>query len=93
MNVGVLRVDIRLFDVSSLKEKRSIVKHLLNFIRKKYNVSASEIGKMDSTRFMEIGIAMVSNDKNVIHNTFENIIDYIEINEGLEIEEMEKEIW
>jgi len=93
MNVGVLRIDIRLFNVSSLKEKRSIIKRILNFIRKKYNVSASEVGKMDSTMFTEIAVAMVSNDKNIIHNTFESIVDYIEINEGIEVEGMEKEIW
>ncbi|MCD6448918.1 MAG: DUF503 domain-containing protein [Thermotogaceae bacterium] len=93
MNVGVLKLEVRLFSVSSLKEKRSIVKHLLNFVRKKYNVSAAEIGKMDSTMFMEVGVAMISNNRNIIHKTFESIIDYIEINEGLEIEGMEKEIW
>jgi len=76
-----------------LKEKRSIVKNLLNFIRKKYNVSVSEIGAQDSKDFLELGVAMISNDRDLIHNVFESIADYIEFHEGLEIEELEKELW
>ncbi len=83
----------RLFSVGSLKEKRSMVKHILNFIRKKHNVSISEIGAQDSKSFLEIGVAMVAGSSSIIHNTFEEIASYIELREGLELEEMEKEIW
>ncbi len=93
MNVGIASLRIRLFGMSSLKEKRSVVRNLMNTIRKKYNVSISEIGAQDSKDFLELGLAMVSNDRNLIHNAFESIADYIEMHGGLEIEELEKELW
>ena len=93
MNVGLVSMRIRLFGVGSLKEKRSVVKNLTNYIRKKYNVSVSEIGYQDSKDFLELGLAMVSSDRDLIHRVFESIADYIELRGGLEIEEMEKELW
>ncbi len=93
MNVGLVSMRIRLFGINSIKEKRSIVKRLTSFIRKKYNVSVSEVGYQDSKDFLELALAMVSNDRDVIHNVFQSIADYIELSEGLEIEEMEKELW
>ncbi len=93
MNVGVAKMKFRLFGVSSLKEKRSITRRIVNQIRKSHNVSVSEIDAHDSKDFLVLGFAMVSGSRDVIHNTFESIADYIELHEGLEMEEMEKELW
>ena len=93
MNVGVARFKFRLFGISSLKEKRSISKRIINHIRKAHNVSVSEIGAQDSKDFLILGVAMVSTSRDVIHNTFESIADYVELHEGREVEEMEKELW
>ena len=93
MNIGVAKMKFRLFGVSSLKEKRSIFRRLVNQIRKNHNVSVSEVEAQDSKEFLVLGLAMVSTSKDLIHNTFESIADYIELHEGLEMEEMEKELW
>ena len=93
MNVGSAWIKIRLFGLTSIKEKRSISKRLINQIRKSHNVSVSEVDAQDSKDFLILGISMVSNDKNLIHRTFEMIENLIEYGEGLEVEEMEKEIW
>ncbi len=93
MNVGSAWIKIRLFGLTSLKEKRSLSRRLINHIRKSHNVSISEVDAQDSKDFLVLGISMVSNDKNLIHRTFELIENLIEYGEGLEVEEMEKEIW
>ena len=93
MNVGSAWIKIRLFGLTSLKEKRSLSRRLINHIRKSHNVSISEVDAQDSKDFLVLGISMVSNDKNLIHRTFELIENLIEYEEGLEVEEMEKEIW
>ena len=93
MNVGLASLRIRVFGVNSLKEKRSIVRNITSFIRKKYNVSVSEVGSRDAKDTIELGIAMVSNDADLIHNVFQSIEKYIELYGGLEVEEMDKELW
>jgi len=93
MNIGVVNLRVRLFGVRSLKEKRGILKRLINDLRKKYNISISEVGAHDSKNFFEIGIAMVNTDRALIEKVFDAIIDYLDLYPGMEIEEAEKEVW
>ncbi len=93
MKVGVMRLKVRLFGINSLKDKRSVVKRIINDLRKKYNVSISEVACQDSKVYMEIGVSVVSNDTRVIENTLSGVEDYIELYGGASVEESEKEIW
>ncbi|PLV60310.1 DUF503 domain-containing protein [Thermotoga sp. KOL6] len=93
MNVGVANLRVRVFGVRSLKEKRSILKKLMNDLRKKYNISISEIGAHDSKSFFEIGIAMVNTNKALIERVFDSIEDYLDFLPGMEVEWMEREVW
>ncbi|ABR30103.1 hypothetical protein SU69_01220 [Thermosipho melanesiensis] len=91
MPVSFLEVDIRLFGVFSLKEKRSIVKRLLNDIRKKYNVSIIEYENQNSKELMTIGISFVSLNKSSAFRTQESIIEYLERN--FSVENVYKEVY
>jgi len=73
MSVGVVSLRVRLFGVRSLKEKRGILKRLMNDLRKKYNISIS--------------------DRAVIERVFDSIIDYLDLYPGMEVEEIEREVW
>lgn len=93
MHVGVVNFRIKLFGISSLKEKRSLVKRLINDIRSKFNVSVSEVGMCDSKGWAEIGVAVVNSAKEVVDGTIEQISNILESTYGVEIVEFEKEGW
>ncbi|KAF2958770.1 hypothetical protein AS159_03595 [Thermotoga sp. Ku-13t] len=93
MHVAVVSFKLRLFGVSSLKEKRSLIKKLINELRSKYNISISEVGMCDSKGWAEIGIAVVNSAKEVVDNTVEQISNALESTYGLEIVEFEREGW
>ncbi len=93
MNVGIVNLRVRIFGVRTLKEKRGIVRRILNELRKKYNISVSEVGAQDSKTFLEIGIATVNTNKASIERTFDAILEYLEMYPGLEVEEVEREVW
>lgn len=93
MHVGVVNFRIKLFGISSLKEKRSLVKRLINDIRSKFNVSVSEVGMCDSKGWAEIGVAVVNSAKEVVDSTIEQISNILESTYGVEIVEFEKEGW
>jgi uncharacterized protein len=63
MFTGLLTVQMHLHGLNSLKDKRSIVKSLIERLRSRFNVSAAEVGQNDSRSGAVIGIAVVSNDK------------------------------
>jgi uncharacterized protein YlxP (DUF503 family) len=60
--VGVLHLRFRL-PSRTLKEKRSIVKSVVERVRNRYNVSAAEAASLDSPEIACIVIACVSNSR------------------------------
>ena len=47
MIVGVLSVDVGVLDARSLKDKRRVLKSLKDRVRRKFNVSVSEVADHD----------------------------------------------
>ena len=47
MVVGILNITLYIGGMTSLKDKRSVVKSILSKVRAKFNVSAAETGRQD----------------------------------------------
>lgn len=62
MFTGALRLDLLLGDVHSLKEKRSVVRPVVAELRRRFEVSAAEVGHLDLHRRALVGVAVVSAD-------------------------------
>ena len=62
MTVGVLRIRLRL-PARSLKEKRTIVKSVVERVRARFNASAAEVDDADTWDRATIGVVVVSNDR------------------------------
>lgn len=58
--IGVLHIRFRL-PAETLKEKRSIVKSVLERVRSRYNAAAAEVADLDTPAFATIAIVCVSN--------------------------------
>lgn len=62
MFTGTLCVDLRLGDVHTLKQKRSVIRPIVAEVQKRFGVSVAETGHLDLYRRAEIGVAVVSVD-------------------------------
>ncbi|GAB4336753.1 MAG: hypothetical protein Kow0010_24720 [Dehalococcoidia bacterium] len=58
--IGVLHIRFRL-PAETLKEKRSIVKSVLERIRSRYNAAAAEVDDLDTPSLATLAIVCVSN--------------------------------
>jgi uncharacterized protein len=74
----MLQVVMRLEDISSLKDKRRIVRSLIDRIRHKFPVSAAEVDLLDSLSFAQIGAALVCNDAQYGDQVLQKIIRFLE---------------
>ncbi|WP_297633085.1 DUF503 domain-containing protein [uncultured Clostridium sp.] len=92
MNILIMEVKIRVAYVHSLKEKRMILRSIRDRLKNNFNISISETGDNDDHKNIVLGIASVSNEKRVLENTSEKIIDFIEENCDGEIIEIFNEI-
>jgi uncharacterized protein YlxP (DUF503 family) len=92
MVVGILTVEMSLGDIFSLKEKRQIVKSVIERIKNRYNVSIAEVEKQDVKRWAVIGMACVSNSSRLVDRQLDLILDFLEADGRFAIEHIRKEI-
>ncbi len=78
MVVGVLRIELRLPEVHSLKEKRGEVKWLINRVRTTYNVSVAEVAENDLWQKAVIGITLVGNEGGFVNSCLDQILNFVE---------------
>lgn len=60
MHVASLRLELHLPGVHSLKEKRAVLQPILEGARRRYAVTAAEVGHQDRWQRAEVGMAVVS---------------------------------
>ncbi len=75
MVVGTGKIKFRLYDVHSLKEKRSIVKAIIQRLNNKFNISIAETDLNDSLDWAEIGFAVVGNDGRLINSKLDKVMN------------------
>lgn len=85
MRILNLKVTLRASWVHSLKEKRMVVKSIVQRLKNKFNVSVGEVGDQDIHQIIVIGISAVCGDQKQVDSTLENLIDFIEENTDAEI--------
>jgi uncharacterized protein len=76
--VGLCTIEFQLPGVSSLKEKRSILKSMLQRLHNTFNVSAAEVDKNDELEAATIGVAVVTNNSAHANQVINNVITWIE---------------
>ena len=91
MRVLNLKITLRASWVHSLKEKRMVVKSLVQRLKNKFNVSVGEVHEQDIHQIIVIGISAVCGDQKQVDSTLENLIDFVEENTDAEIINIESD--
>ena len=78
MVVSMMQFIMELHGITSIKEKRRVVKSLKDRLYKKFRVTASEVDLQDSLGFTQIGIALVSNSKSFGESVMNKAIDFVD---------------
>lgn len=74
----VLKLDLS--GVSSLKEKRRIVKSILARLSQQFNVATAEIDHQDVWQTAVIALVTVGNDTRYLHGLLEKAVAWLETN-------------
>lgn len=91
MRVLNLKITLRVSWVHSLKEKRMVVKSIVQRLKNKFNVSVGEVHEQDIHQIIVIGISAVCGDQKQVDSTLENLIDFVEENTDAEIINIESD--
>lgn len=92
MVIGLLRVELRIGDSQSLKEKRQALKSLKDRLRQAFNVSISETDDHDLWQRAELGIACVGTDSAGVNRVLSLVVEAIERDRRVELSHYELEM-
>ena len=93
MVVGTLRLKLAIFGATSLKDKRRVVKSLIERLGNRFNVSVAEVGSLDHRQQAELGVAMVANDGRFAESCLDKIVDVVRQDRGASLVDYEVEVF
>ncbi|MGA2192661.1 MAG: DUF503 domain-containing protein [Nitrospirota bacterium] len=92
MFVGVLTIELHIFESGSLKSKRSVVKGLKDRIRSRFNVSVAEVADNDLWQRATLGVACVSGEKAHAVEMLNKVMDLVRSNTSAELIDYQIEV-
>ena len=93
MLVGVMKAQMYMQGITSLKDKRHIVKSVIGRLQSRFNISVSEVEHQDSKTLAVIGIAVVSNDAVFIDQQLDAILTFLRNDGRFYLGQVEREIF
>lgn len=93
MFVTNMLISITIYDALSLKDKRMVVKSIVERIRSRFNVSVCEAADNDKWQVSDLGFSFVSNESKHNEKTIEKIINFIDNDDRVEITNIDKEMY
>lgn len=77
MKVGILRINLRLPENSSLKGKRQILKPITAQLKNRFNVSVAEVDGNDLWQRASLGVCCVSNDGSHVDEMLSRVMNFV----------------
>lgn len=93
MIVGIARFELYMSGNRSLKDKRRLVKGLVDRARSKFpSLSITEVDSLDATAKATMGLGYVSNDASLVNSVLEKVFSHIESTGDFRLGRREMEI-
>lgn len=92
MIIGACSLQIHIYEVYSLKEKRQVIKSILGRLQSRFNISIAEVGDFDLWQSSVIGFSCVSNETSHVRSIINNVIRFVDADGRIEITAQEIEI-
>ncbi|MBX3118291.1 MAG: DUF503 domain-containing protein [Fimbriimonadaceae bacterium] len=92
MVVGILQIFLRLPGCRSLKDKRRVLRSLIDRVRRDYQVSIAEVGDNDLWGNAEVGVTVVSSSAMQVESILSKVLDAFAGNPEVEMEGSQKDV-
>jgi uncharacterized protein YlxP (DUF503 family) len=88
MIVSMIKIIFEIPDTGNIKEKRRVVKSIVEKMYRSFRISAAEVDLQDSLSFAQIGGALVSNSKVFGESVLQKAFNMIENETPVRIQDM-----
>lgn len=93
MVIAVARITLHIPENHSLKGKRKVVKSLIDKVRHRFPVAIAEVDDHDLWQRAQLGLALVSNDSQILDASLTKIIRFLEDQHVAQIIDSKAELW
>jgi uncharacterized protein YlxP (DUF503 family) len=92
MTVGLLRLEVRLPEAQSLKDKRSVLKRLKDQLRGRFNVAVAELEPGEQWQRAIVGISTLSEDRPYVDGLLRDVTEWVRATRMVELIRVEQEL-
>jgi uncharacterized protein YlxP (DUF503 family) len=78
--------------VRSLKDKRMVVKSLIDKSKNKFNISIAEVDEQDTHQTIVLGLACVAGSVSHANSMIDSVLSFIEDNTDAEVIDIQREL-
>lgn len=89
MLVGTLLVQVYIPEATSLKEKRKVVKSVMQKVQNRFNVSIAEVDNEDLRQRAALGIAVVGDSQGYLQRQLQFVLNFMDAEPRWEITQAE----
>ena len=93
MIVGVLTLELAIFEARSLKDKRRVIQSVKQRLRNTFNVSVAEVAFLDTPKRGRLAVAVVCGEVRPLHAQLDKIVDLVRGFSGLTLVDYERELF
>jgi len=88
MVVSMIQILFQVPDIGSIKDKRNVIKSIVDKLKRRFQLSAAEVDLQDSLSFAQIGGALVSNSGVFGEKVLNKALKMIENEEAIRIQDV-----
>jgi len=88
MVVSMIQIIFEIPDAVNIKEKRRVIKSIIEKMKRRFQMSAAEVDLQDSLAFCQIGGALVSNSRTFGESVLQKAFTMIENETSVRIQDM-----
>ena len=89
MHLMGIKVTIHFHYITSLKEKRRIIKSVTDRVRHKFRIGTAEVDYLDSLDLGSLGFGVVSNNRQHAETILQKVLNQLDILSEIEVTEVE----
>lgn len=90
--VGTLELDLRLDGCFSLKDKRQVLRSLIDRLRRDLHVAANEVGDHDLWNSAIVGVACVTNDAGMADGVLDRVLTVVDASPAIEVVTVDRRV-
>jgi len=92
MFIGNVRVQLLIREARSLKDKRQVVRSIVDRLKNGFNVAVAEVDELDQRQVAVLGIATVAAEPEFVRQTLDKVVDALRSHPVAEFVSQERDV-